>query len=78
METVGAGKRVCFGERLGKRGGRFFEQVEDGPVGGVPQRLRQCFEFVPGPVGKRRTRSLTDSPRLGEFLAGEGAAFPGV
>ena len=78
METVGAGTRVCFGERLGKRGDWFFEQVEDGAVGGVPQWLRQCFELVPGPVGEAENRSLTDSPRLGEFLAGEGAAFPGV
>ena len=52
METVGARKRVCFGKRLGKRGDRFFEEVEDGPVGGVPKWLRQCFELVPGPVGE--------------------------
>jgi len=28
----------------------FFGQVKDRPVGGVPKRLRQSFEFVPGSV----------------------------
>jgi hypothetical protein len=52
MKTVGARQRVRFGKRLGERGDRFVEQVEDRPVGGVPQRLRQCFELIPGPVGE--------------------------
>ena len=78
METVGAGYRVPFGKRLGQPWDWFVEQVEDRPVGGVPQRLRESFEFVPGPVGEAETRSLTDSPRLGQFLAGEGPAVPGV
>jgi hypothetical protein len=52
MEAVGAGKRVLFGKRLGERGDRFFEQVEDRPVGGVPQWLGQSLELFLGPVGE--------------------------
>ncbi len=78
MKAVGVGERVLVGKRLGQRRDRFVNQVEDRPVGGVPQRLRQPLELVPGPSGNRRTRSLTDSPRLGQFLAGEGTAFPGI
>ena len=50
MEAVGTWQRICFGKRVGKRGDWLFEQVEDHSVGGVPQRLRQSFEFVPGSV----------------------------
>ena len=49
------GRRQAAGllrERLGERGDRFAGQVEDRPMGGVPQWLRQSFEFVPGPVGE--------------------------
>jgi hypothetical protein len=52
MQAVGTRQWVPFGERVGQCGNWFFEQVEDRPVGGVPQWLRQCFDFVPGPVRK--------------------------
>jgi hypothetical protein len=52
METVGAGQRVLVGKRLGQRRDWFFEQVEDRPVSGVPQRLRQSLKLVPRPVGE--------------------------
>jgi hypothetical protein len=52
MKTVGVRQRVRFGKRLGERGDRFVEQVEDRPVGGVAQWLRQSLEFVPGPAGE--------------------------
>ena len=38
------------GKWVGKRGDWLFEQVEDRPVGGVPQCLRQSFDLVPGSV----------------------------
>jgi hypothetical protein len=46
---------LILGERhlravLGKRRDWFFEQVKDRTVGGVPERLRQSFELVPGSV----------------------------
>jgi hypothetical protein len=50
MDPVRSWQRVAFGKRLGKRRDWFFEQVKDGPVGGVSKWLRQCFELVPGPV----------------------------
>jgi len=78
VETVGAGQRIRLGEWVGKRRDWFFEQTEDRPVGGVPKRLRQPFKLIPGPVRKRRTRSLTNSPRLRKLLAGKGPAFPGI
>ena len=78
METVGSWQRIYFGKRVGKRRDWLFEQVKDRTVGGVPKWLRQSFKFVPGSVRKRRTRSLTNSPRLRQLLASEGAAFPGV
>ena len=78
MEAVGTWQRVCFGEGVGKRRDWFFEQVKDRPVGGVPKWLRQSFKLVPTLSGKRRTGSLTNSPRLGQFFAGEGTAFSGV
>jgi len=53
-------------------------QVEDRAAGGVPQRLRQSFEFVLGPVRERRTQSLPDSLGLRQFLARDGTAFPGI
>ena len=77
METVGARERVAFGERLGQPWDWFVEQLED-----RPQVLRSgCGSASSSSQvrsGKRRTRSLTDSPRLGELLAGEGAALAGV
>jgi hypothetical protein len=50
METVSTWQRVCLGKWVGKRGDWFFEQVEDRPVGGVPEWLRQSFKLVPGSV----------------------------
>jgi hypothetical protein len=52
VEAVGTRWRVCFGKWVGKCRDWLFEQVEDGPVGGVPKRLGQSFELVPGPVGE--------------------------
>ena len=78
METVGTWQRVYFGKRVGKCRNWFFEQVKNRPVGSVSKWLRQSFELVQVLSGKRRTRSLTNSPRLRQFLAGEGTAFPGV
>ena len=78
METVGTWQGVNFGKWVGKRRDWFFEQVKDRPVGGVPKWLRESFELVPGLSGNRRTRSLTNSPRLRQFLASEGTAFPGI
>ena len=49
METVGTWQGVNFRKWLGKRRDWVFEQVKDRPVGGVPKRLRQSFELVPGP-----------------------------
>jgi hypothetical protein len=54
MKAVGAGYRLLAGKRLGQRRDwffEFFEQVEDRPVSGVPQRLRKSLELVPDPVG---------------------------
>ena len=50
METVGPWQRVCFRKWVSKRRDWFFEQVKDRPMGGVPERLRESFELVPGPV----------------------------
>jgi hypothetical protein len=50
MEPVGAWQRVCVGERVGKCRDWFFEQVEDRLVRGIPQRLRERFDLVPGPI----------------------------
>ena len=77
METAGARERVPFGKRLGQPRDWFVEQVEDRPVGGVAQWLRQCSSSSQVRSGKRRPRSLTDS-HVGELLAGEGAALAGV
>jgi hypothetical protein len=59
METIGTWQRIAVGKRLSKRRGWLFEQAKDRFVGGVPELLRQSFELVPGPVGSRRSRSLT-------------------
>ena len=40
METVGTWQGVYFGKWVGKRRDWLFEQVEDRPVGGVPEWLR--------------------------------------
>jgi hypothetical protein len=50
MDPVRIWQRVTFGKRVGKCRDWFFEQVKDRSVGGVSKWLRQCFEFVPGPV----------------------------
>ena len=78
METVGTWQRIYLGKRVGERRDWLFEQVKDRPVGGVPQWLRQSFKLLQVLSGKRRTRSLTNSPRLRQFLASESTAFPGV
>jgi hypothetical protein len=78
METVGTWQGVNFGKWVGKRRDWFFEQVKDRPVGGVPKWLRESFELLQVLSGNRRARSLTNSPRLRQFLAREGKAFPGV
>jgi hypothetical protein len=50
METVPTRQRVYFAERVGKCRNWFFEQVKDCPMGSVSKRLRQFFDFIPGPV----------------------------
>jgi hypothetical protein len=50
METIGTWQRIYLGKRVGKRRDWLLEQVEDRPVGGVPEWLRQAFDFVPGSV----------------------------
>jgi hypothetical protein len=50
MKTVGTWQRVLIGKWVGQRWDWFVEQVEDCPVGGVPERLRQCLQVVPGSV----------------------------
>jgi hypothetical protein len=54
METVRTRQWVYFGERVGKCRDWFFEQVKDRPMGSVPKRLRQFFDFIPGPVGEAK------------------------
>jgi hypothetical protein len=50
VQAVGAWQGICFGERVGERRDWFIEEMEDRPVGGVAQWLRESFELVPGPV----------------------------
>jgi hypothetical protein len=50
MKTVGAWQRIPVGKRVSKRGNWLFEQMKDRPVGGIPERLRQSFDLVPGTV----------------------------
>jgi hypothetical protein len=41
-------------ERVGKCRDWFFEQVKDRLMGSVSKRLRQFFDFIPGPVGEAK------------------------
>jgi hypothetical protein len=50
METVGTWQGVNVGKWVGKRRHWFFEQVKNGPMGGVPQWLRESFDLVPSSV----------------------------
>jgi len=50
MEAIGTWQRISVGKRVSKRRDWLFEQVKDRLVSGVPERLRQSFELVPGPV----------------------------
>ena len=78
METIRTRQCVYFGERVGKCRDWFFEQVKDRPMGSVSKRLRQFFDFIPGPVREVKNRSLTNSPRLRQFPACKSTAFPRV
>jgi hypothetical protein len=78
MKTVGARQRVLSGKRLGERGDRFAGQAEDRPVAVFRSGCGSASSSSQVRPEKRRTRSLADSSRPGEFLAGEGAALAGV
>jgi len=50
VKTIGTWQRIYLGKRVGKRRDWLFEQVEDRPMGGVPEWLRQSFKLVPDSV----------------------------
>jgi hypothetical protein len=50
VKTIGTWQRIYLGKRVGKRRDWLFEQVEDRPMGGVPEWLRQSLKLVPDSV----------------------------
>jgi hypothetical protein len=80
LESIKVGE-ACLSRREQRKlvtchnGDRLVERVEDRHVGGVAEWLGQAVEFVQVLSGNLRIRSLTNSPRLGQLLAGEGTAI---
>jgi hypothetical protein len=78
METVRTRQWVYFGERVGKCRDWFFEQVKIARWAAFRSGCGSSSISSQVRSGKRRTRSLTNSPRLRQFPAGKSTAFPRV
>ena len=78
MKTVGAGEQVPFGERLSQPGTGSSSRWKITRWAVLRSGCGSASSSSQVRSGKRRTRSLTDSPRPGELVAGESTAFPGV
>ena len=50
VETIRTRQRVYLGKRVGQCWDWFLKQVQNCPMCSVSKRLRQFFDFIPGPI----------------------------